>query len=72
MLPVMSYLLSSALDADCKWIIGGLVFAVVGLAGFIVRMLLHERRQNRERLKDMKDVQGILERMLEKRHTGDR
>lgn len=51
-------------DETCKWIVGGLCLAIIGMAGYIVKQHVVEREILRSWIKSMQDhlqLLGLLE-----------
>lgn len=48
------------MDPTCKYVIGGLVVAVVGMAGYIVKQHLSERTILQAWIKSLQDVNALL------------
>ena len=44
----------------CRWIIGGLVTGMLGLAAFIYKLVMMGRKDLIDRLKDAKEMNDIL------------
>jgi hypothetical protein len=52
---------ADGLDPVCKYIIGGMALAILGLCGYIVKQHLAERAILRDWIKSMQDSKSLLE-----------
>ena len=48
------------MDASCRWIIGGLVFAILGMAGYIVRLHLARVADLKLWIKSLREYDSML------------
>jgi hypothetical protein len=49
------------MDVSCKWIIGGMAVAIVGMAGYIVKQHIAERAILREWINSMRESKSLLD-----------
>jgi len=49
------------MDASCRWIIGGLVFTILGMAGYIVRLQMERVADLKAWVKSLREYNSILD-----------